>query len=36
LALALPGELPPVKHPIFDGVLSIMQFAKTDSQKNII
>ena len=36
LAMTLPEELPPVKHPIFDGVPSIMQFAKTDVQKNII
>jgi hypothetical protein len=36
LAMSLPEELPPVKHPIFDGVPSIMQFAKTDVQKNII
>jgi hypothetical protein len=28
--------LPPVKHPIFEGLPSIMQFAKTDVQKNII
>ncbi|HEV8343828.1 MAG TPA: hypothetical protein VGR30_15770 [Candidatus Binatia bacterium] len=36
LAMTLPEELPPVKHPIFEGVPSIMQFAKTDVQKNII
>jgi tripartite-type tricarboxylate transporter receptor subunit TctC len=36
LAMTLPEELPPVKHPIFDGVPSIMQFAKTESQRNII
>jgi tripartite-type tricarboxylate transporter receptor subunit TctC len=36
LAMTLPEELPPVKHPIFDGVPSIMQFAKTDVQRNII
>jgi hypothetical protein len=28
--------LPPFKHPIFEGLPSIMQFAKTDVQKNII
>jgi len=28
--------LPPVKHPIFEGIPSIMQFAKTDTQRNII
>jgi hypothetical protein len=36
VAMTLPEELPPVKHPIFDGVPSIMQFAKTETQKNII
>lgn len=36
LAMTLPEELPPVKHPIFEGVPSLMQFAKTDVQKNII
>jgi hypothetical protein len=34
--MTLPEELPPVKHPIFEGVPSIMQFAKTATQKNII
>src|SRR5262249_61657922 len=34
--MTLPEELPPVKHPIFEGIPSIMQFAKTDVQKNII
>jgi tripartite-type tricarboxylate transporter receptor subunit TctC len=36
LAMTLPAELPPVKHPIFHGIPSIMQFAKSDAQKNII
>jgi len=36
VALTLPEELPPIRHPIFDGVPSIMQFAKTDAQRNII
>ena len=36
LAMTLPEELPPVKHPLFKGIPSIMQFAKTDVQKNII
>jgi tripartite-type tricarboxylate transporter receptor subunit TctC len=36
LAMTLPAELPPVKHPLFEGIPSIMQFAKTDVQKNII
>jgi hypothetical protein len=36
LAMTLPAELPPVKHPMFEGVPSIMKFAKTDVQKNII
>ena len=36
LAMTLPEELPPVKHPIFEGVPSIMQFARTDAHRNII
>lgn len=36
VAMTLPKKLPPVKHPIFEGVPSIMQFAKTDLQRNII
>jgi tripartite-type tricarboxylate transporter receptor subunit TctC len=36
LAMTLPEDLPPVKHPMFEGIPSIMQFAKTDVQKNII
>jgi tripartite-type tricarboxylate transporter receptor subunit TctC len=36
LAMTLPAELPPVKHPAFEKIPSIMQFAKTDAQKNII
>jgi tripartite-type tricarboxylate transporter receptor subunit TctC len=36
LAMTLPAELPPVKHPSFEKILSIMQFAKTDAQKSII
>ena len=36
VAMTLPEELPPIKHPTFDGVPSIMQFAKTDVQRNII
>lgn len=36
VAMTLPEELPPMKHAIFDGVPSIMQFAKTDVQRNII
>ena len=36
LAMTLTEELPPVKHALFDGVPSIMQFAKTAAQKNII
>jgi tripartite-type tricarboxylate transporter receptor subunit TctC len=36
VAMTLPENLPPVKHPIFDGVPSIMQFARTDAHKNII
>ena len=36
LAMTLPEELPPVKHPIFEGVPSIMQFAKNDVHRNIV
>ena len=36
LAMTLPEGLPPVKHPMFEGIPSIMQFAKTDAQKSII
>jgi hypothetical protein len=36
LAMTLPAELPPIKHPMFEGVPSIMQFAKNEAQKNII
>ena len=36
LAMTLREELPPVKHPLFEGIPSIMQFAKTEAQKNII
>jgi tripartite-type tricarboxylate transporter receptor subunit TctC len=36
VAMTLPENLPPVKHPIFEGVPSIMQFARNDTQKNIV
>lgn len=36
VAMTLPEELPPVKHPIYEGVPSIMQFARTEAHKNII
>ncbi len=36
VAMTLPEALPPVKHPRFDGVPSIMQFAKNEAQKSII
>ncbi|MGH7832803.1 MAG: hypothetical protein ACREQK_04110 [Candidatus Binatia bacterium] len=36
LAMTSPAELPPVKHPVFEKTPSIMQFARTDAQKNII
>src|SRR5919106_1219700 len=36
LAMTLPEELPPVKHPMFEGIPSIMKFAKSDVQRNII
>jgi tripartite-type tricarboxylate transporter receptor subunit TctC len=36
VAMTLPEKLPPVKHPIFEGVPSLMQFARTEAQRNII
>lgn len=36
LAMTLPEELPPVKHPIFEGVPSIMQFARTGAHRDIV
>lgn len=36
VAMTLPAKLPPVKHPIFERVPSIMQFATTDVQRSII
>jgi hypothetical protein len=36
LAMTLPEALPPVKHPMFEGIPSIMQFARTEAQRNII
>ena len=36
VAMTVPEDLPPVKHPLFDGIPSIMQFAKSDGHKNII
>jgi tripartite-type tricarboxylate transporter receptor subunit TctC len=36
VAMTVPEDLPPVKHPIFDGIPSIMQFAKNEAHRNII
>jgi len=36
VAMTLPEELPPIKHALFDGVPSLMQFAKNEVQRNII
>ncbi|HEX2228329.1 MAG TPA: hypothetical protein VHM64_14420 [Candidatus Binatia bacterium] len=36
VAMTLPEKLPPVKHPLFEGVPSLMQFATNEAQKNII
>jgi ABC-type amino acid transport substrate-binding protein len=36
LAMTVPEELPPVKHPLLEGVPSIMQFARNDVQRDII
>jgi tripartite-type tricarboxylate transporter receptor subunit TctC len=36
LAMTLPEDLPPIKHAIFDGIPSIMQFARTEVHRSII
>jgi tripartite-type tricarboxylate transporter receptor subunit TctC len=36
VAMTVPEDLPPVKHPAFEGIPSILQFAKNDAQRNII
>lgn len=36
VAMTVPEDLPPVKHPLFDKVPSIMQFAKNEGHRNII
>lgn len=36
LAMTVPEDLPPIKHPIVASIPSIMQFAKNDVQRNII
>ena len=36
VAMTLPEKLPPIKHPLFEGVPSLMQFARNEAQKNII
>lgn len=36
VAMTLPEKLPPVKHPIFQGIPSLMQFATNEAQRNII
>jgi tripartite-type tricarboxylate transporter receptor subunit TctC len=36
VAMTLSEKLPPVQHPIFEGVPSIMQYAKTEAEKSII
>ena len=36
VAMTVPEDLPPVKHPLFEGIPSIMQFAKSEGHKNII
>ncbi|MGH7830384.1 MAG: hypothetical protein ACREP8_09430, partial [Candidatus Binatia bacterium] len=36
VAMTLPEELPPVNHPLMNGVPSIMQFAKNEIYRNII
>jgi tripartite-type tricarboxylate transporter receptor subunit TctC len=36
LAMTVPEDLPPVRHPLFEKTPSIMQFAKSEAHKNII
>ena len=36
VAMTVPEDLPPVQHPIFDKIPSIVQFAKSEAHKNII
>jgi hypothetical protein len=36
VAMTLPEGLPPVKHPMFEKVPSLMQFAKSDAHRSII
>jgi tripartite-type tricarboxylate transporter receptor subunit TctC len=36
VAMTVPEDLPPVKHPLFEGIPSIMQFAKNEAHRNII
>ena len=36
LAMSVPEDLPPVRHPLFEKTPSIMQFAKSEAHKNII
>jgi ABC-type amino acid transport substrate-binding protein len=36
LAMTVPEDLPPVEHPLFDKIPSIMQFAKSEAHRNII
>lgn len=36
VAMTLPEELPPVNHPLMNGIPSIMQFAKNEIYRNII
>jgi hypothetical protein len=36
VAMTVPEDLPPAKHPLFDGVPSLMQFTKHETYRNII
>jgi hypothetical protein len=36
VAMTLPELMPPVKHPLFEKIPPLMQFAKNDAQKSII
>jgi hypothetical protein len=36
LAMTVPEDLPPVRHPLFEKIPSIMQFAKSEAHRNIV
>jgi tripartite-type tricarboxylate transporter receptor subunit TctC len=36
LAMTVPEDLPPIRHPLFEKIPSIMQFAKSEAHRNIV